>query len=70
MHTIPKHRKHPLKEEVQNLGLCLWQLREMLGGSPSEAKLSRYFNGIDKLPSELEHRLRHIISETKGFKNN
>ena len=63
MLDIPQYNPHQLKQELQILGLSLWQLRELLGGQPSEGKLSRYLNGIEALPSGLESKIKHIIAK-------
>ena len=65
MLDIPKYNPHHLKQELQTLGLSLWQIRELIGGQPSEGKLSRYLNGIESLPSALERKLKQIISNLK-----
>ena len=65
MLDIPKYNPHHLKQELQTLGLSLWQIRERIGGQPSEVKLSRYLNGIESLPSALEKRLKQILANLK-----
>ena len=65
MMSIPQYNPHHLKQELQTLGLSLWQIRELLGGQPSESKISRYLNGIDSLPPALESKLKRIISNIK-----
>lgn len=63
MCTIPQHQPHPLKTEIKRVGVTYWQLRILLGGSPSEGKLSRYLNGIEIMPPKLEKRLRQVVTE-------
>lgn len=65
MNQIPLPKAHPLKRDIETTGLTLWQVRKMLGGLPSEGQLSRYLNGIDELPFELEQRLTEIIRAVK-----
>lgn len=65
MLDIPKYHPHHLKQQLQALGLSLWQIRELLGGRPSEGKLSRYLNGIESLPKGLERQLKEIVSKLK-----
>lgn len=55
---------HPLKEEIQERGLRLWQIRKLTG--ISEARLSRMLNGIDDLPPHLEDRLRQAIAKVSS----
>lgn len=66
MLDIPRHRPHELKQDVRARKLALWQLRQLLGGSPSEGKLSRWLNGVDVMPERIEVALRWIIEEVKG----
>jgi hypothetical protein len=54
---------HPLKVEIKKLHLQLWKIRKALGGSPSEAVLSRALSGIVPMPEELESKIRDIVSE-------
>ena len=61
--TAIKPKSHPLKIEIKKQDLRLWQIRKLLGGSPSEGQLSRYLNGIDKMPLNLEVRLNEVINE-------
>jgi hypothetical protein len=56
---------HPLKEEIKKLHLQLWKIRKALGGSPSEAILSRVLSGIDPMPEELEEKIREVVNEYK-----
>lgn len=55
---------HPLKTEIKDAGMRLWQLRAKLGGSPSEGKISRILNGIEVMPEKLEERIKTILQET------
>jgi hypothetical protein len=52
-------KKHPLKKEIRYRRLKLWQLRNLTG--VSESKLSRYLNGVDPMPFQLEQRLERIL---------
>lgn len=61
--TAIKPKPHSLKIEINKQDLRLWQIRKLLGGSPSEGQLSRYLNGIDKMPIALEVRLNEVINE-------
>lgn len=66
MIETPTYRPHPLKDRIQRRGLALWQLRELIGGSPSEGKLSRYLNGVDRMPVDLEERLNRLLEDLRG----
>lgn len=59
--SLPKVKAHPLKERIEAANIPLWQLRLALGGSPSEAKLSRLLNGIDKMPPAIEKRITAVL---------
>jgi len=54
--------QHPLKKEIRERQIRLWQLRDHTGAS--EPKLSRYLNGIDPMPEDLERRIKELL---KGF---
>lgn len=54
---------HPLYLQIKEKGLRQWQLRKLLGGSPTESKLSRMLNGIDPMPESLEQRIKSILEE-------
>ncbi len=58
-----KVTEHPLKKKVQESRLCLWEIRHLMGGSPSEARLSRVLNGIERMPENLERRLKKVLDE-------
>jgi hypothetical protein len=54
-------KPHFLYSIIKKKKLPFWKLRRALGGSPSEAKLSRLLNGIDEMPPELEKSLKRIV---------
>lgn len=54
---------HPLKIEIKKRDLRLWQIRNLLGGRPTEQQICRYLNGIDKMPVDLETRLAEVINQ-------
>ena len=58
--TVPILKPHPLKAPLLK-HLRLWQIRKLLGGSPSEAQLSRFLNCIDTMPADLEARLDALL---------
>jgi len=58
-HTL-EIRPHPLKSLILK-SYRLWQLRKLLGGRPSEGQLSRFLNGIDPMPAELEASLKKLL---------
>ena len=51
--------QHYLKAEFRKRKIRLWQLRDLTG--VSECRLSRYLNGIDPMPAELEQQLWKIL---------
>ena len=55
--------EHPLQTEIRARGIKLWQLRKMLGGSPSEGHLSRALRGIAPMPEALETKIRSAIED-------
>lgn len=63
MRAIPQPKSHPLKGEIRRLELAYWQVRSLLGGRPSEATLSRYLNGIESMPKDVEKKLEKILVE-------
>ncbi|HOX99041.1 MAG TPA: hypothetical protein PLJ49_07550, partial [Smithella sp.] len=52
-------KPHPFKEALKKKKIKLWQLRKICG--VPESQLSRYMNGIDIMPRELESLLEAII---------
>jgi hypothetical protein len=58
---IPQHNPHPLKAEIRKLGLTYWQLRTLLGGSPTEGTISRMLNGVWEMPKEIEEKLEQVV---------
>ncbi len=52
---------HPLYAQIKERGIRQWQLRKLLGGHPTESKISRMLNGIDPMPEKLEQRIRNIL---------
>ena len=70
MRCIPQRKSHWLKGEIRRLELAYWQVRSLLGGYPSEATLSRYLNGIESMPREVEKRLQELVTEVSGEKGN
>ena len=63
---IPQHSPHPLKRRIKTQRLTLWQIRQLLGGSPSEALISRALNGIEVMPDDVKKRLMAILDEIEG----
>ena len=68
MLTVPEYRPHQLKGAIQERGLTLWQLRAMLGGVPSEGKLSRLLNGIEAMPEGIEDALQRIVKDVDAHR--
>ena len=62
MRCIPQRKSHPLKGEIRRLELAYWQVRSLLGGHPSEATLSRYLNGIEPMPKDIEEKLEEVVT--------
>ena len=60
-------KPHPLKFQVLK-SYRLWQVRKLLGGRPSEGQISRYLNGIDEMPAELEVSLLELLKQAQGNK--
>ena len=52
---------HPLKGELKRKRITLWRLRNRLGGSPSEFKLSRMLSGIEPMSRKFEERIKEVI---------
>lgn len=55
---------HPLKEEFKKRKIPLWYLRKCT--TVSEFRLSRYFNNIDNMPSDLEIKLYRLLDILNG----
>ena len=66
MRCIPQRKSHPLKGEIRRLELAYWQVRSLLGGYPFEATLSRYLNGIDPMPKDVEEKLQQVVAEVSA----
>ncbi len=54
---------HSLKWQLRGKGVTLYELKTLLGGSPSEGKLSRILNGMAEMPKELEEKITKIITQ-------
>jgi hypothetical protein len=67
---IPEHRPHPLKSEIRRLGLTYWQLRTLLGGSPTEGTICRMLNGVWEMSKEIEEKLEEVVAGVSGEKEN
>jgi hypothetical protein len=50
---------HPLKEMFRSRKITLWMIRNITG--IVEPQLSRYFNRIDPIPSQLENNLYKLF---------
>lgn len=50
--------QHPLKRIFRRRRIKLWQLRDWTG--VSESYLSRYLNGVEPMPGNVERRLENI----------
>jgi hypothetical protein len=70
MRCIPQRKSHPLKGEIRRLELAYWQVRFLLGGHPSEATLSRYLNGVEPIPKDIEEKLEEVVAGVSGEKEN
>ena len=53
--------EHYLKPEIRRRGIRLWELKMLLGGYPSEFKLSRVLNCIDTMPAELQSSIAEVL---------
>lgn len=53
--------EHPVRALILTAQLPLWKLRFALGGSPSEATLSRMLRGIELMPQTLSEKIERII---------
>lgn len=60
-------KSHPLKTEIKKCKLRLWQVSALLDGALNEGKLSRYLNGIDIMPKEIEDNISKALRELKSF---
>ena len=60
---VPQKKSHPLKGEIRRLELALWQVKSLLGGTPSETSLSRYLNGVEKMPKDVEKSLEELVAK-------
>lgn len=63
MENSSKPIAHSLKWELRGKGVTLYDLRNRLGGAPSEGRLSRVLNGVEVMPRELEERINNIIAQ-------
>ena len=52
---------HPLREQANSLKVPLWELRNALGGYPSEGKLSRMLRGIDPTTGRVEAGIQDYL---------
>ena len=68
---IPKHAEHPLKRQLRDQGLALWQIRQLMGKrAPSEGRLSRMLNGILTLTPEVQANLEAILRQVRNGADN
>jgi len=51
--------QHPLKDEIRQRRIKLWQLRDLTG--ISESKMSRYLNGVEPMPERVERLIIRCI---------
>lgn len=58
---FPPH-EHPFRALVQKAQIPLWKLRFLIGGTPSEASLSRMLRGIDPMPDEVKGRIHEALN--------
>lgn len=58
--------EHYLKTEIRKRKLRLWQIRHLLGGHPSESKLSRMLNGIEPMPRTIEIQINFILAQLEN----
>lgn len=68
MCTALEIKPHPLKSSILR-SYRLWQVRKLLGGRPSEGQLSRFLNGIDEMPAELEASLQDLLKTKQNGRN-
>ena len=61
LQSLPIPTPHILEEEIRKRKIPLWQLRQALGGSPSECTLSRVLRGVQEMPVDLEAKLRAVV---------
>ena len=64
--VVPQHTPHPLKRRIRTQRLALWQIKQLLGGAPSECLISRVLNGIEPMPGDVERRLTAILDEIEA----
>lgn len=60
---IPVSPAHPLRERLIKAGITLWQLQQMLGGKPSESRLSYFLTGKRYMPERLRVRIEAALME-------
>jgi hypothetical protein len=53
--------QHPLKKEMKARGIPLWMIRDAIGGSPSEFKLSRMLNGIELMEEAVKSKIERYL---------
>ena len=59
--TLPEATPHPLKKDVQERGIKLWQLKQMTGTRYPEPRLSRFLNGIEPMPETFERQIMDVL---------
>lgn len=64
MLVFPKPTAHPLREEIRQRRIRLWELGKMVGYSPSS--LSDWLNGVRAIPPHIEEKLSRIIGEGRA----
>jgi len=54
---------HYLREEVKKSRVRLWELQKITG--VHEPQLSRMLNGIQRMPEEVECKIKELLEEVK-----
>ena len=67
--NILSPKPHPLKNQISQSGIRLWQVRRYLGGRPSEGQISKMLNGIILMKPRVETAIQELIFHTKEERN-
>ena len=62
--NIPQPTPHPLKKDVKQKGLNLWQLCQLVAiKGVDETKMSRFLNGYYEMPKDVEAIIEKAVNK-------
>jgi hypothetical protein len=63
MSPLPQRKDHPLKANLRNAGIKLWQVAFVSGRSP--ASLADYLNGTRPMPIKVQEAAERLLEEVR-----